>query len=53
MVGATQGRVLTVIFLKSKNGTKCKNFDVLPYKMKYWRGVNFGGWRFLDKIANI
>ena len=25
----------------------------IPYKMKYWRGVNFGDWRFLDKIANI
>ena len=21
--------------------------------MKYWQGVNFGDWRFLDKIANI
>ena len=22
---------------------------ILPYKIKYWRGVNFGDWRFLDK----
>ena len=25
----------------------------IPYKMKYWRGVNFGDWQFLNKIANI
>ena len=25
----------------------------IPYKMKYWRGVNFGDWQFLDKIANM
>ena len=25
----------------------------LPYKIKYWRGVNFGNCRFLNKIANI
>ena len=25
----------------------------IPYKMKYWQGVNFGDWRLLDKIANI
>ena len=25
----------------------------VPCKMKYWRGVNFGDWRFLNKIANI
>ena len=25
----------------------------IPYKMKYWRGVNFGDWRLLDEIANI
>ena len=27
--------------------------QVLPYKIKYWRGVNFGDWRFYRKIANI
>ena len=26
----------------------CHNYYVL-YKMKYWQGVNFGDWRFLDK----
>ena len=28
------------------------NIQIL-YKMKYWRGVNFGNWQLLDKIANI
>ena len=31
-------------------GVKQKN--ILPYKMKYWRGVNFGDWGFLDEIVN-
>ena len=25
----------------------------IPYKTKYWRGINFGDWQFLDKITNI
>ena len=31
----------------------CKVVFKLPYKVKYRQGVNFGDWRFLDKIANI
>ena len=25
----------------------------IPYKSKYWQGINFSDWRFLDEIANI
>ena len=25
----------------------------IPYKMKHWRGVNFGDWRLLNEITNI
>ena len=23
------------------------------HKMKYWHGINFGDWQFLDRIVNI
>ena len=25
----------------------------IPYKMNYWWGINIGGWRFYEEIANI
>ena len=38
---------------QSRENFQARKFPVLQYKAKYWQGVNFGNWRFLDKIAEI
>ena len=37
----------------NSGGAIVQVMNKIPYKMKYWQGVNFDNWQLLDKISNV